>query len=500
MRSSTLPDAADAAENAPATRRVREARLSRVVEATGGLVALVGVLVLSGWALDLAALRQLGAWNAASINPLTAVCFVLCGLALLLCQQGEGMPRRAAAWLAGAAAFAGALRLAALLFGLALPVDSVLFGDAMRATPDGRTNQMAPATAASFLLNGASLLLLTRRARGAGLWAQSLAVVAFMLALTSLLGHVVRGGWFEGVGMFSRMARPSAWTFLILAWGVLSVRPSDGCPGILHRDGPGGALARKLLPAALVVPSLLGWAAVELGRAAVITPGVGQMLFVVATTVVFTGLVARMISELDRLDHDRRVYLAELEEARSALEARERDLLEANERLGELATRDGLTQLANRRVFDERLAQELARARRHGAPLALLLLDIDHFKAFNDQHGHLRGDEVLCSVATILTETIRETDVAARYGGEEFAVLLPDTTQDEAARLAERLRAAIAQEPWRERTITASIGVAAYQPEMAGARGLIELADLAMYGSKAAGRDRVTVAGAMRVA
>ena len=103
---------------------------------------------------------------------------------------------------------------------------------------------------------------------------------------------------------------------------------------------------------------------------------------------------------------------------RATLEARELELMEANARLGDLATRDGLTQLANRRVFDERLAQELARARRHGAPLALLLLDIDHFKAFNDRYGHLRGDEVLCSVATILTENIRETDVAARYGGE----------------------------------------------------------------------------------
>ena len=456
--------------------------------------------MLSGWALDLARLRQLGAYDAASINPLTAVCFVFCGLALLLCQQDTPLARRAAALLAGTAALAGALRLAALLFGLALPVDSVLFGEAMRATPDGRTNLMAPATAAEFLLVGSALLLLTHRARGAGLWAQSLAVVAFMLALTSLLGHVVRGGWFEGVGMFSRMARPSAWTFLVLAWGVLSVRSSDGCPGILHRDGPGGALARQLLPAALLVPSLLGWAAVELGRAAVITPGVGQMLFVIATTVVFTGLVARMIAELDRLDHDRRVYLAELEAARGALESRECELLEANERLGELATRDALTQLANRRVFDERLGQELARARRHGTPLALLLLDIDHFKAFNDRHGHLRGDEVLCSVATILTENIRETDLAARFGGEEFAVLLPDTSEEEAARLAERMRAAIAEEPWRERAITASIGVAAYRAEMAGARGLIELADAAMYGSKAAGRDRVTVAGAMRAA
>ena len=116
------------------------------------------------------------------------------------------------------------------------------------------------------------------------------------------------------------------------------------------------------------------------------------------------------------------------------------------EKLAALATSDGLTGIANRRHFDERLAEEWARAKRDGTPLSLLLADVDHFKKFNDQYGHQAGDACLRALARILSAQVRRpADVAARYGGEEFALLLPNTDAAGCARVGERIRNAIHQ-------------------------------------------------------
>jgi two-component system, cell cycle response regulator len=154
-----------------------------------------------------------------------------------------------------------------------------------------------------------------------------------------------------------------------------------------------------------------------------------------------------------------------------------------------LARTDALTGLPNRRVFQETLARELAVAARRGTSCGLVVLDVDHFKAVNDTHGHQAGDEVLRRIGAVLAEACRGTDVAARYGGEEFAVVVPDCTPPEALAVAERVRAAVAASPGTF-PVTMSAGVATYPADAGDAAGLVAAADAALYRAKRQGRDR----------
>jgi diguanylate cyclase (GGDEF)-like protein len=178
-------------------------------------------------------------------------------------------------------------------------------------------------------------------------------------------------------------------------------------------------------------------------------------------------------------------------------------LEEANRKLERLSFLDGLTNIANRRRFDEYLGLEWRRAQREQTPVSLILVDVDFFKLFNDHYGHEAGDEVLKRVAATLDATVgRPADLVARYGGEEFVVVLPGTDVQGAARLAERLRAAVAamEIPHAQsRTaphVTISLGVATIVPAREGApEGLVTAADQALYEAKREGRNRLAVAG-----
>lgn len=168
-------------------------------------------------------------------------------------------------------------------------------------------------------------------------------------------------------------------------------------------------------------------------------------------------------------------------------------------KLREAAARDGLTGLFNHRHFRERLRGEIARSLREGTPLSLLIADIDQFKHCNDSYGHLPGDKILVSVARIIKDTIRVSDIPARYGGEEFAVILPNTDTVAAAATAERIREAVGRTPVDIGTafsvrVTISIGVASLPSHAADDEALIQAADAAMYVAKRSGRNRVSVA------
>ncbi|MDQ3953187.1 MAG: sensor domain-containing diguanylate cyclase [Actinomycetota bacterium] len=156
-----------------------------------------------------------------------------------------------------------------------------------------------------------------------------------------------------------------------------------------------------------------------------------------------------------------------------------------------LAETDGLTGLANRRTFEATLERELSRAARSGEPVTLVMVDVDHFKALNDKHGHQVGDDVLELVARVLASACRDFDTAARYGGEEFAVVLPACSSAESLLVAERLRESIAAIE-TVANVTASAGVATFPAHAADPEGLIKAADEALYESKRAGRNRVT--------
>jgi diguanylate cyclase (GGDEF)-like protein len=171
-----------------------------------------------------------------------------------------------------------------------------------------------------------------------------------------------------------------------------------------------------------------------------------------------------------------------------------------NQRLEKLAITDGLTGLHNHRFFHERLALEVERCQRSGRDVSLVMIDVDHFKLYNDNHGHPAGDEVLRSMGTLLAAGRRANDIVARYGGEEFGLLLVDTPKGQAAEVAERLRQRIAGYAFANRELqpggrlTISAGVAAFGDDADSAAALLEAADAALYAAKRAGRNRVRVA------
>ncbi len=159
----------------------------------------------------------------------------------------------------------------------------------------------------------------------------------------------------------------------------------------------------------------------------------------------------------------------------------------------ELAMRDHLTGVYNRRAFEERLAEEVGRASRHGQPLSFMVLDVDHFKRINDTLGHPAGDRVLMEIARRLVAATRTGETIARIGGEEFGVVLPETPAAGAARAAERMRALIGGEPFADvGRVTVSAGVAELDA-FGDAEALYRQADAALYRAKSEGRDRVTV-------
>ncbi|MBN1575798.1 MAG: diguanylate cyclase [Chitinispirillaceae bacterium] len=167
------------------------------------------------------------------------------------------------------------------------------------------------------------------------------------------------------------------------------------------------------------------------------------------------------------------------------------------QRMERLATTDGLTELNNHRHFQELLAREIERSRRYKRPLALLIMDIDHFKTFNDTYGHPVGDLVLKEIAMCIRKSIRINDIPARYGGEEFVVIIPETSEKGAITTAERIRSTIEQHTIisldRRLKVTISVGCSAYPENAPSQQALIDTADKALYVAKENGRNRVVL-------
>lgn len=182
------------------------------------------------------------------------------------------------------------------------------------------------------------------------------------------------------------------------------------------------------------------------------------------------------------------------EQLEEQVAVRTEELRAANERLEKLALTDPLTGLFNRRYLDQLLALEVTRQRRHKRPFSLLIIDVDHFKRYNDKHGHPRGDEVLRQMAGILTSNLRSSDIVARIGGEEFVAVLLDVELPVAMVAASKLRAAVEAHPFPLERVTVSLGLASWPKNGETADEVIEAADKALYASKAAGRNRVTAA------
>ena len=579
----------------------------------------IGVLSLVGWMVGVPELRALGPSDRASMNPMTAACLVAVGCGLWLLAHDEVYRGRQIARALGFLVMVvGAARLYGMMTGDEFGADQLLFGDAMKNTADGRNNRMSFNSAVNFFMLGGAMLLQLRRSRFASGLAQIIAVLVLFSAQAALIAHAYQSGWFESVGAFNKMALPTAVAFAALGIALMTMSSSDGLIAIVLSEGPGGSLARTLLPAGFLVPTVLGWLLIFGRRGSVIDPDLADTIFVLSTILIFVAIVAwvatklheghldrvkteyalresemrfRLIAEngsdvvslystegriiyispscervlgflpeemprmapfaivhpqdLDRLQRhfnqlvrgepvasiqvrmmhktgrhlwlemmwrsvlddagqvtqlqvssrditDSKQYERRLEDAQRKLRQQQDMLQDVNSKLTELAAVDGLTQLRNRRAFQERLEDETRRWRRHGNDVSLVLLDIDHFKSYNDNFGHPKGDEVLRAVGRLLRRSLRAADFAARYGGEEFAIILPNTNAAGSLHVAEALRRAIESATWEDRAITASIGVATMSEEISTADELVDAADRALYRSKQAGRNCVT--------
>jgi diguanylate cyclase (GGDEF)-like protein len=213
-----------------------------------------------------------------------------------------------------------------------------------------------------------------------------------------------------------------------------------------------------------------------------------------------------------RLERERQSLLNELksknaeranlnESLEEKVAARTRELENVNARLSELAVTDGLTGLYNHRYLRERLSLEMERSNRTGLPLSVLMIDVDHFKVYNDRHGHLAGDNALRGVSKILQHGRRANDVVARYGGEEFAIILLDVGKAAAKEVAERICAHISEFPFEfgatqpSGKLTISVGVASFPDDGADPAIVLAAADRALFAAKNGGRNTVRMAG-----
>ncbi|MEP0766319.1 MAG: diguanylate cyclase [Fimbriimonadia bacterium] len=204
--------------------------------------------------------------------------------------------------------------------------------------------------------------------------------------------------------------------------------------------------------------------------------------------------ISAQLDTFQALNEEMADYSVEVQTLSEQLQWQNSQLETLNERLRQMAHTDGLTGLINHRSFHDKLAEAFGIATRHGTPLSLVMIDVDHFKQFNDRHGHPGGDEALREVAALLKRLARETDTCARYGGEEFAVILPHTDIQGAVAFAERAREAAHKLKLFGTPITISLGVASLGPGIKTPGDLVAQADAALYDAKRSGRDRVCLA------
>ncbi|MBN2357890.1 MAG: diguanylate cyclase [Deltaproteobacteria bacterium] len=274
----------------------------------------------------------------------------------------------------------------------------------------------------------------------------------------------------ELIGFFA-LATVSVAALLMVLLGLLVVGPIQRLAGVVRRIAGGDRSAR--------VSRYRGDEIGELGR-------------------VFDEMAATIDRHTDELERTVAERTSQLADANLKLSQTNRRLTAANVQLEQLAVTDGLTGMFNHRYFQEMLSREVKRAERADHQFALLMIDVDHFKHYNDSFGHPAGDILLRELGRLFGENLRQNDVVARYGGEEFIALLVDSDRRAGTATAEKLRGLIAAHPFANReqqplgAVTISVGIAFYPADGRTPGDLIYAADQALYRSKHAGRNCVT--------
>ena len=428
---------------------------SRVV---GLVLVLVSLAMLATWISGLGPLHALVRAQAGT-SAGASLAFLVSGCALLL---GRRAPR-VSALLSLVLVVLGGTGL--LEFATSQDIFIWRWFDGLLPDWSGRpSGRMTEISALSFVLLGwvGTAIVFARAVwlREAGV----LAVIAIATLSSASYGLVLAG---DSASLLHRQPIMTASLLLLLAFGWMSSVPTTGLTRIAVADSMGGAFARRLILPALLLPVLLTF----LFKAVQSQLGMSESLVLALAAVATGGVVTVMIIWvaflLDRSERQRRTVRA----------------------LRTDANTDGLTALANRRAFDASLAEALHDA--HG--VVLLMLDLDHFKSFNDSFGHQAGDDVLRETGRLLRAEVRPGDLAARYGGEEFAIVLLESDRLRAERVGQRILDAFRSWPWPNRPVTVSIGAAVAAPDDSP-ETLVRRADEALYRSKQDGRDRLTFA------
>lgn len=429
----------------------------------GSLAAAVGFLVLvGGWALGIEVLKN-ALPGLVTMKANSALGFTAVGAGLALAVNG-GRSGAFGKLLAAMALVLGAATVAEYALHWNAGIDQLIFADPATLTHPGRP---ALATAVGIALLGAAVLCVHRP--GLRLVKSLAGVTAMLIAWAAINGYIFGVEGLQSVPLYRSVATHSATVILLLGFAVLAAEPTYWPIRIAFERSPGGVVCRWLLPAAILAPPSLGWL---LGRGALLLAYPADFrwaLYSVVATLGSLWLVMMLARRIAAMDAERAAAT-------------------------ELSRHDALTGLANRRAFDAFLLESFSRAQRYRHSLSLVLLDVDRFKAYNDEYGHPAGDEVLKTLGGVLQSQARETDLAARIGGEEFAIVLPQTDLDGAEALGERVRLAVEGSMSFRRSVTVSLGVAAIREETAGPATLVHDCDAALYRAKGAGRNQVSVA------
>jgi diguanylate cyclase (GGDEF)-like protein len=434
-----------------------ERRLPRIAACLVGTIACIS---LAGWILRIPVLTSIFP-GVVSMKANTAIAFLLLSGAVCAATQDRwpGWQRL----LAVAAAALGLLTLIEYASGTSFGIDQILFRDPARAPHPGR---MAPISAVNFLLLAAALLMPSSKL--SNYIKEALALLLALSATFAMVGYIYGVPALYGAvsGSSTAMALHTGASFLLLTVAFLLIPRQEGFVQVLRGPSIASMAARYMLPPAVLVPVVLGGLFIR-SRWNLGNPHLVMALSVVSDIVLLVVLIWLFAVMIQRVETER------------ALMQRQADT-------------DKLTGIYNRRHFETSLELEIQRARRYGAPLALLMIDVDNFKRLNDSYGHLVGDRMLYRLARECESCLRTSDVFCRYGGDEFVIIAPETSAQAAVAMARRMRQNIDGVSTDQSfgPLAISIGITVWEDNFKTNDDFIAAADSALYRAKSAGRNR----------
>lgn len=463
------------------------------------LIILPSILVLYGWLIEGKTLIWLFP-NQVSMKANNALAFILASLALYLFNNTARWVYKLQRIIALFIFTLGISALYQYVTQTTLPyVDQWLINPQLSSVIFDEkyilSYRMSPLAAINLTMVSISIFLLSNQHSNRQLNIARLFVIPVILSsILVLIGYAYGVRDLYRFGFFVPLSPISAISFILLSISLLFIRAERGFMRLFVGRTLGSKMARWLLPTLIIVFVTIGWMCRQ-----------GNLMhaynnqFEVSILIFLTLLLSSaLIIWQSRIQHGQELLRQHAQHAlelnnlalEKKVQQRTQQLENLMRELEILSLTDGLTGIANRRAFEQRLNIEWLRANRYHHPLSIVMMDIDHFKKINDVFGHQTGDEVLQQVAAMLMQAARNTDLVCRYGGEEFIVVMMDTALPEALIAAERFRTYIFSNNWLVTPVTVSIGVASLQANQT-VEQLLKEADQALYQAKSTGRNQV---------